>query len=546
MNTESGSFSISGQVVDVVGGLIFPGRVDVSDGLITSVIRLDESDGPYILPGLIDAHVHIESSMLLPSEFARLAVVHGTTSTVSDPHEIANVLGREGIKFMIRNGNKVPFRFFFGAPSCVPATPFETSGAEINAADVDEILAWPEIKYLSEMMNFPGVLNGDREVMEKLASAKKYGKPVDGHAPGLDGPDVIVYAQAGITTDHECFTIDEAMDKINAGMKILIREGSAARNFDELIPLIAGYPEMIMFCSDDKHPDDLVRGHINLLIKRALKSGYRFIDIIRACTLNPVRHYNLDSGLLQVGDKADFILTDHPDEFNILATFVNGIHVASKGKTLIEHVAERPVNLFNARKITPADLEVIALSEGIKVQQALEGQLITVKKLCKAKIESGRVISDTTNDVLKMMVMNRYNPADPAIDFVSGFGFKRGAIASTVAHDSHNIIAVGVDDESISRAVNLLVDVKGGISFVDGDESVVLPLPVAGLMSDIDGYEVAKRYSEINEKVMKIGSALEAPFMTLSFMALLVIPALKLSDRGIFDGTTFSFTTLFE
>lgn len=546
MNTESGSFSITGQVVDVVGGFIFPGRVDISDGFITSVIRLEEADGPYILPGLIDAHVHIESSMLLPTEFARLAVVHGTTSTVSDPHEIANVLGKEGIKFMIRNGNKVPFRFFFGAPSCVPATPFETSGAEIKAEDVDEILAWPEIKYLSEMMNFPGVLNGDREVMDKLASAKKYGKPVDGHAPGLDGPEAIAYARAGISTDHECFTIDEAIDKINAGMKILIREGSAARNFDELIPLIADYPEMIMFCSDDKHPDDLVRGHINLLIKRALKSGYNFIDVIRACTLNPVRHYNLESGLLQVGDKADFILTDHPGEFNILATYVNGIQVASKGKTLIEHVAEQPVNLFNARKISVADLEVIALSEGIKVQQALEGQLITVKRLIRANIENGKVVSDTVNDVLKMMVMNRYSPADPAIDFVSGFGFKRGAIASTVAHDSHNIIAVGVDDESISKAVNLLVDVKGGISFVNGDESMVLPLPVAGLMSDIDGYEVAKRYSEINEKVMQIGSALEAPFMTLSFMALLVIPALKLSDKGIFDGTTFSFTTLFE
>jgi adenine deaminase len=473
-------------------------------------------------------------------------VVHGTTATVSDPHEIANVLGKEGIKFMIRNGNKVPFRFFFGAPSCVPATPFETSGAVIGPGDVDEILAWPEIKYLSEMMNFPGVLIGDPEVMEKLASARKYGKPVDGHAPGLDGPDALAYAKAGITTDHECFTIDEAIDKIKAGMKILIREGSAARNFDELIPLIVDYPEMIMFCSDDKHPDDLVRGHVNLLIKRARKAGYPFMDIVRASTLNPVRHYNLDSGLLQPGDKADFILVDHPESFNILATYVNGLKVAENGRTLIDHVEELAVNLFNAREIKVSDLEVIALSEGIKVQQALEGQLITIKKLFRAKTENGLVVSDTENDVLKMMVMNRYNHADPAIDFVSGFGFKRGAIASTVAHDSHNIIAVGVDDESIVKAVNLLVDVKGGISFVDGNESMILPLPVAGLMSDKDGYEVANRYSEINQQVMKIGSVLEAPFMTLSFMALLVIPALKLSDKGIFDGTTFSFTTLFE
>jgi adenine deaminase len=546
MIIESGSYSITGQIVDVVSGLIFPGRIEISGGLISSVTRIENADGPYILPGLIDAHVHIESSMLLPSEFARLAVVHGTTATVSDPHEIANVLGKEGIKFMIRNGNKVPFRFFFGAPSCVPATAFETSGAVIGPEDVDEILAWPEIKYLSEMMNFPGVLNGDPEVMEKLASARKYGKPVDGHAPGLDGQDALAYANAGISTDHECFTVEEAIDKIKAGMKILIREGSAARNFDELIPLIVDYPEMIMFCSDDKHPDDLVRGHVNLLIKRALKAGYPFLDIVRASTLNPVRHYKLDSGLLQVGDKADFILVDHPESFNILATYVNGHKVAEKGNTLINHVDEQAVNLFNARKITVSDLKVIALSEGIKVQQALEGQLITIKKLFRAKTENGLVISDTENDVLKMMVMNRYNHADPAIDFVSGFGFKKGAIASTVAHDSHNIIAVGVDDESIVKAVNLLVEVKGGISFVDGNESKVLPLPVAGLMSDKDGYEVAKRYSEINQQVMKIGSSLEAPFMTLSFMALLVIPALKLSDKGIFDGTTFSFTTLFE
>jgi len=546
MNIESGSFSVTGQIVDVVNGLIFPGRIEISEGLISSVTRIEDTEGPYILPGLIDAHVHIESSMLLPSEFARLAVVHGTTATVSDPHEIANVLGKEGIKFMIRNGNKVPFRFFFGAPSCVPATPFETSGAVIGPEDVDEILAWPEIKYLSEMMNFPGVLNGDPGVMAKLASARKYGKPVDGHAPGLDGPDALAYANAGISTDHECFTIDEAIDKIKAGMKILIREGSAARNFDELVPLIADYPEMIMFCSDDKHPDDLVRGHVNLLIKRALKAGYPFMDIVRASTLNPVRHYNLDSGLLQIGDKADFILVDHPESFNILATYVNGHKVAENGKTLIDHIDEQAVNLFNARKITESDLAVIALSEGIKVQQALEGQLITIKKLFRAKTENGLVVSDTEKDVLKMMVMNRYNPADPAINFVSGFGFKRGAIASTVAHDSHNIIAVGVDDESMVKAVNLLVDIKGGISFVDGDESRVLPLPVAGLMSDKDGYEVAKRYSEINQQVMKLGSLFEAPFMTLSFMALLVIPALKLSDKGIFDGTTFSFTTLFE
>lgn len=547
MEKESNnSFTITGKIVDVVSGQIFPGRVEVAAGLIKSVVPDDNAEGPWILPGLIDAHVHIESSMLLPSEFARLAVVHGTTATVSDPHEIANVLGKRGIKFMISNGGKVPFRFNFGAPSCVPATPYETSGAVLDAADVDEILSWPEIKYLSEMMNFPGVLNSDPEVMKKLASAKKYGKPVDGHAPGLDGEAARAYAMAGITTDHECFTIDEALDKINAGMKVLIREGSAARNFDELIPLISDFPNMIMFCSDDKHPDDLVGGHINLLIKRALKAGFPFMNVLRACTLNPVVHYRLNSGLLQAGDLADFILIDNPDDFNVLATYVGGQKVAESGKTLIQRVEEEVINAFDARRITPADLEVVALSAGIKVQQALEGQLITVKKLAKPRIADGKVVSDVSADILKMMVMNRYSAAAPAIDFVSGFGLTRGAIASTVAHDSHNIIAVGADDESMTRAVNLLVESKGGISFVDGEKEWLLPLPVAGLMSDKDGYEVARLYSSINAEVTGSGSALAAPFMTLSFMALLVIPALKLSDKGLFDGTTFSFTTLFE
>jgi len=546
MTYNSGTFVLSGKIVDVVAGRIFPGMVEVSGGKIKKITPVGDTEGPYILPGLIDAHVHIESSMLLPSEFARLAVVHGTTATVSDPHEIANVLGISGVRFMIDNGNKVPFKFFFGAPSCVPATPFETSGASLGPAEVEELLSWPEISYLSEMMNFPGVLNGDSEVMAKLASAKKYGKPVDGHAPGVEGDSARAYAAAGITTDHECFTQEEAIDKINAGMKVLIREGSAARNFDELISLIDEYPEMIMFCSDDKHPDDLVRGHINLLIKRALNAGYNFMDVLRACTLNPVKHYKLNTGLLQPGDPADFILIDDPENFEILKTYIDGVLVSEKGKTLIDRVIEETPNFFNAMVLKSSDLKVRAESDVVKVQHAIEGQLITVLELSQAKIEDGFVVSDTGKDILKMMVMNRYSPTAPAIGFLSGFGFRRGAIASTVAHDSHNIIAVGVDDESMAQAVNMVVEAKGGISVVDGDQKMILPLPVAGLMSAGDGYTVAEEYSQMNEMVLKTGSKLIAPFMTLSFMALLVIPTIKLSDKGVFDGTTFSFTTLFE
>ncbi len=551
MEVNSASYRISGQLTDVVSGAIFPGEVIVENGRIAAIERVSVAGDRYILPGLIDAHVHIESSMLLPSEFARLAVVHGTTATVSDPHEIANVLGMEGVKFMIRNGKKVPFRFFFGAPSCVPATGFETSGACLGPAEVEEMLSWPEILYLAEMMNFPGVLHQDGEVMAKLAAAAKYGKPVDGHAPGVLGEDARRYAAAGISTDHECFSREEALDKIRAGMKILIREGSAARNFDELISLIKDYPEMIMFCSDDKHPDDLINGHINLLIKRALKSGYELMDVLRACTLNPVRHYGLDAGLLQPGDKADFIIIDHPEQFNVLATFVDGIKVAEHGKSLIDRVKEESPNAFNAMTLSPGMLAIEAVSGRIKVQQALAGQLITEKKVVAASISDGMVISDPERDILKMIVMNRYSPAEPAMDFVSGFGLKRGAIASTVAHDSHNIIAVGADDASIVRAVNMLVEASGGIACVEGpdtqaDDGLILPLPVAGIMSAEDGYTVAENYKMINRKVRNLGSSLDAPFMTLSFMALLVIPALKLSDKGLFDGNTFGFTTLFE
>jgi adenine deaminase len=551
MEVNSASIRISGQVTDVVSGTIFPGEVIVENGRIAAIGRVSVAEDRYILPGLIDAHVHIESSMLLPSEFARLAVAHGTTATVSDPHEIANVLGMDGVKFMISNGRKVPFRFFFGAPSCVPATGFETSGALLGPAEVEELLSWPEIRYLAEMMNFPGVLHQDGEVMAKLAAAAKYGKPVDGHAPGVLGEDARRYAASGISTDHECFTRAEALDKIRAGMKVLIREGSAARNFDELISLIKDYPEMIMFCSDDKHPDDLINGHINLLIKRALKSGYKLMDVLRACTLNPVRHYGLDAGLLQPGDKADFIIIDHPEHFNIQAAYVDGIKVAENGKSLIDRVKEESPNAFNALKLSPGMLRIEAASGRIKVQQALAGQLITEKKAVAASISDGMVVSDPERDILKMIVMNRYSPSAPAMNFVAGFGLKKGAIASTVAHDSHNIIAVGADDASIARAVNMLVEARGGIACVDGpdmlaDEGAILPLPVAGIMSADDGYTVAENYKMINRKVRNLGSSLEAPFMTLSFMALLVIPALKLSDKGLFDGNTFSFTSLFE
>lgn len=539
-------FVLEGNIVDVVNGRIYKGRVHAKEGRITKIQEVDVSSNVYIIPGLIDSHVHVESSMLIPSEFARMAVVHGTVATVSDPHEIANVLGMEGVNFMIENGKKVPFKFYFGAPSCVPATPFETSGAVIDASKTRSLLEREEIKYLAEMMNFPGVLGSDKEVMAKLQAAKDAGKPVDGHSPGLKGDDAHKYINAGVSTDHECYTKEEALDKISAGMKIQIREGSAAKNFDELIPLIEEHPDKIMLCSDDKHPDSLAESHINKLVARALAKGYDKMAVLRAATLNAKEHYNLDVGLLQEGDPADMVLVDNLEEFNILETYIGGTLVAIDGQTRIQSVSEERPNVFKASKIAAEDIRVNAQNGKIKVMKAKDGQLITESFEAEPYVEDDFVESDKERDILKIVVINRYNPSKPAVGFINNFGLKKGAIASSVAHDSHNIIAVGVNDESIVMAVNEIVENTGGISLFDGENAEVLPLPVAGIMANANGYWVAKQYSTLDKKAKSLGTMLSSPFMTLSFMALLVIPHLKLSDKGLFDGDKFEFTTLFS
>ncbi len=537
---------ITGKIVDIRSKKIFDGEVEFDNGKIIAVTRINESTNKpvnYILPGFTDSHVHVESSMLVPSEFAKLAVVHGTVATISDPHEIANVCGMEGVEFMIENGKSVPFKFHFGAPSCVPATIFETAGAALNADDVDVLLQKPEIKYLSEMMNFPGVLFNDEEVMKKIASAKKYNKPVDGHAPGLRGVDAKKYIDAGISTDHECFTAEEALDKLNFGMKILVREGSAAKNFEALIGLMNEHYERMMFCSDDKHPDSLVEGHINQLCARAVAKGIDVFKVLQAACINPVEHYKMDVGTLNVGDDADFIVLEDLKDFKVQQTYINGQLVAENGKSLIETKRSAAINQFSCEEKVMTEFEIKHNEEKeIYVIEALEGQLITNKLSVAPKVEHGNIISDVDNDILKMVVVNRYKQAPIAKSFVKNFGLKKGAIASTVAHDSHNIIAVGVDDESICRAVNLVIKEQGGVSAVSNSSSAVLGLPVAGLMSNEDGYKVADDYTAIDKMTKAIlGSALAAPFMTLSFMALLVIPHLKLSDLGLFDGDKFEF-----
>jgi len=544
MNTQN--FEVSGNIIDVVSRQIVKGTLVIRKGIIAEIRKESVNNGKYILPGLIDSHIHVESSMLIPSEFARLAVIHGTVATVSDPHEIANVLGIPGVKFMIENGKKIPFKFNFGAPSCVPATPFETAGATLGVGEIETLLSMEEVKYLSEMMNFPGILHNDPEVMAKLAAAKKAGKPIDGHAPGLRGEDAKKYIEAGISTDHECFTIDEARDKIRDGMFILIREGSAAKNFEALSPLFNESPEKIMLCSDDKHPNDLAEGHINQLVRRALSKGYDLMDVIRSCTYNPVEHYKLDVGLLQAGDPADFILIDNLKDFRVLGTYVDGIKVAEEGKTLISSVKEVPFNKFEIGPVREQDLRIVQENGLIKVQKALDGQLITELMVIEPKISDGFVVSDLDRDILKIVVKNRYYEAPASVGFISNFGLVRGALASCVAHDSHNIVAVGTDDRSIAKAINLVIGSKGGISLVDEEKNILLPLPFAGIMSGEDGFHVARQYDLMDKKAKEMGSKPGAPYMTLSFMALLVIPALKLSDKGLFDGNSFSFTHLFQ
>ncbi len=539
------SFQLSGNIVDVIKERIYQGTVIIKNGKIENILEEETNSDQYILPGLIDAHIHIESSMLTPTEFARIAVTHGTVATVSDPHEIANVLGIDGVRFMIENGKKVPFKFYFGAPSCVPATSFESSGAHLDANAVEELLKMDEVHYMSEMMNFPGVIFEDSEVIAKLNVAKKYHKPIDGHAPGLSGEEVKKYIESGISTDHECFTLEEAKEKISYGMKVQIREGSAAKNFDTLIPLINSFPDKIMLCSDDKHPDDLVDGHINQVIKKAIQLGYDPIKVLKVCTYNPIQHYKLKVGLLQKGDPADIIVINNFEDFTIKATYINGKQVAENGNSLLDPGPASTPNIFSADPLTEEDLKVPVSGSSIQVINALDGQLITPKLIAKAKIENGLVINDIENDNLKIVVLNRYKSSVPAIGFVNGFGLKKGAIASTVAHDSHNIIAVGTNDQEIVKAINLLIETKGGISLIDENFKLHLPLPVAGIMSNENGYKIAETYKALNQSAKNLGSPLHAPYMTLSFMALLVIPELKLSDKGLFDGTKFEFTSLF-
>lgn len=548
---DNRTFKISGQIVDVVNSRIFSGTVEVENGIILNIIEESHSHhhSHIILPGFVDSHVHIESSLLIPTEFARLAVTHGTVASVSDPHEIANVLGVDGVKYMIEVGRKSPFKFYFGAPSCVPATCFETSGATLDSDDIEELLSSDDIKYLAEMMNYPGVLFDDNEVVKKIKSAHRHNKPIDGHAPLLKGDDLKKYCAAGISTDHECSSVEEAKEKISLGMKIQIREGSAANNFNNLISIIKDHPDNVMFCSDDAHPHELINSHINGLVKRAIKLGYNTLDVIKAATLNPVRHYNLEVGLLQKDDAADFIVIDNFNDFNILKTYIKGELIAENGKTLLESVKVDAINNFVADKVTADDFRVIDEGKDINVIGVIEGELLTEKIIVRPTTQTmtqSVLISDVKNDILKIAVINRYDNKKPAVGFIKGFGLKSGAIASSVAHDSHNIIVIGCDDNSMAMAANMIIENKGGFVVYDNHDKMCLPLPVAGIMTNDDAFKVAEEYLKIKDMAKSLGSELSDPFMTMEFMALLVIPKLKLSDKGLFDCEKFELISLFR
>lgn len=539
------SFVVSGKVVDLNRREVFNADVMIRNGMIEGVCKSEKEYKSYILPGFVDSHVHIESSMLIPSNFARAAVKHGTVATVSDPHEIANVMGVEGVQFMIENGNKTPFKFHFGAPSCVPATPFESSGAVIDAEKIKQLMGSKDIYFLAEMMNFPGVLNDDEEVLQKIKHALQAGKPIDGHAPGLTSNGLKKYAAMSISTDHECTTLEEALEKIQQGIIIQIREGSAAKNFNNLFPLIHSHPDKIMFCTDDCHPDDLIKGHINKIVARAIARGADLFDVLNAAITKPVKHYGLNVGLLQPGDPADFIVTTDLINFEIEKTCINGKVVFEKGKSLIPLVNEKSANKFKAKKISKNDIAIKAKGEKINVIIAKDGDLVTGKETAEAKIQNDMAIADVENDILKIVVVNRYTPSEPAVGFIKNFNLKKGAIAGSIAHDSHNIIAIGTNDDDIVNAVNTIIDSKGGIVACNKNEVELLELDVAGLMSREEAEQVAKKYNAVSQKAKAFGSKLNAPFMTMAFMALLVIPDLKIGDKGLFDVSKFEFTSLF-
>ena len=559
-------------ILDVLTSSVYPARITVEEGIFKQIVPI-MVDGEtkvdvegLMLPGFIDSHIHIESSMLTPAQFAKVAVMHGTTSVVCDPHEIANVSGIDGIEFMIENASTVPFNFYFSAPSCVPATSFETSGAVLNSDEIEYLLQKDEVVALGEMMNFPGVIHGDKEVLKKLELARKYKKPIDGHAPLVSGEDLDKYLEQYIVTDHECSNFQEAIEKKQKGMKIMVRDGSSAKNMEALFDFTERInylknqesfgiipsevlerrihsPIFDFIVSDDKNSRDLINGHLNLSVKKAVELGIDIIKAIEMVTINPASHYNLDAGAIVTGARADFIIIDNIIDFNILKTYVAGECVYDGENVLFDAPDVETENRIDAPKKTAQDFDILFDGDECEVNviECFNGELLTKKATAKLYVDNGKVMPSIYDDVLKISVVERYGHNNVANAFIKGFGLKKGAIASSIAHDSHNIIVIGYNSEDMAEAVNTVIENKGGIAVVSEDFSDSLPLPIAGLMSNEDAFVVAKKLRQLQKMAYALGCKMDSPFMTMAFMALLVIPSIKISDKGLFDGDNFEF-----
>lgn len=534
---------IEGNIIDIHRREIYPGIISIDSGKIISINRNSKKYTHYISPGFIDAHVHIESSMLIPEEFSKLAIRRGTVAIVNDPHEIANVMGIEGIEYMIENSKQSCIKSFFTIPSCVPATPYDSSGSVLLSSDIEQLVLNYKFVGLSEMMNVPGVVQEDAEVWAKIGIAHRHHLTIDGHAPGLSGGFLKKYIGAGISTDHECTFLEEAIEKINSGMKILIREGSAAKNYEALKRLIADYPEKVMFCTDDSHPNDLLSyGEIDKLVRKALGDGFDLFDVLKIASFNPISHYKINAGCLREGDPADFIVVRNLDTFDVLSVYIDGIEKYNySGNNEKPHPTPvKIINHFNRDTISLADLAK-PIKEKIVSIKVIPGELVTQRIDFKLESPTQNFESDVKRDILKIVYLNRYQNTPPQIAFISGFELKEGAFATTISHDSHNIITVGCSDKDILGAINAVILEKGGLAVKNHKGIIKLPLPIAGIMSASDGETVASLWETLTEELKQMGCKLDSPFMTLSFMSLIVIPELKIGEQGLFDYEHFKF-----
>jgi adenine deaminase len=532
---------IEGNLVDVVREAVFPARIETSHGIITLIERVDKEFRDFLVPGLIDAHIHIESSLLSPSRFAEAAVPHGTTAVIADPHEIANVLGLEGIDYMVRDAAAVPLRFYFTAPSCVPATPFETSGAVLGPREVEKLLERDNFIALGELMNYPGAIRGDPDVIAKIDVARRLRKPVDGHCPLLSGEPLRAYVGLGISTDHECTTAAEALEKHALGMRVMVREGSVSKDLEALAPFARDHEFLLV--SDDLLLPDLLRGHLDRSLAAAVSLGIDPFRALRAATINPARHYGLPLGLLEAGRMADIVRVADLGSFRILEVYIGGRRAAGQGRPTFVARPEPLPGRLSVRERSPRDFAVRASGPSAKVRSIglVKDSLLTQSLKATLSVEDGLVMPDADRDILRIAVVNRYRDAPVANGFVTGFGLKDGAIAGSVAHDSHNIIAVGAGAGDVADAVNRVIREGGGFSACASGRGAILPLPVAGLMSAEPAAAVGETLDRLHAMAEAQGSTIPRPFMAMSFLSLLVIPSLKIGDRGLFDVDAFRF-----